>query len=121
MDEAATLARTLLPYLNQVSDYKFLGDDSHFICNRFLASLVTHICDTESSVGCGFILYALHLNPSQLQGLITNEDSVTSLKQALAAKNYPQSAIAVMTMFPDKFLWPELLNFWDGKSIDMIS
>ena len=43
MEEGATLARTLLPYLNQVRDYRFLSEDANFIACRFLASLVTHI------------------------------------------------------------------------------
>ena len=59
MEEGATLARTLLPYLNRVTDYRFLTADYHFITNRFLASLVTHIIDTKVTIGVGFVLYAL--------------------------------------------------------------
>ena len=66
MEEGATLARTLLPYLNQVRDYRFLSEDANFIAGRFLASLVTHIRDTESTVGAGFVLYALKLNPKSV-------------------------------------------------------
>ena len=62
MEEGATLARTLLPYLNQVRDYRFLSEDANFIACRFLASLVTHIRDTKSTVGAGFVLYALKFN-----------------------------------------------------------
>lgn len=66
MEEGATLSRTLLPYINQVTDYRFLTEETHFIANRFLASLVTHVRDTESSVAVGFVLFALYLNPRAL-------------------------------------------------------
>jgi len=66
MEEGGTLARTLLPYLNLVTDYTFLTPDTHHICGRFLASLTTHICDSKETVGVGFVLYALHLNPRLL-------------------------------------------------------
>jgi hypothetical protein len=66
MEEGATLARTLLPYLNQVRDYHFLTDDDNFVACRFLASLVTHIRDTNITIGAGFILYALKLNPKSV-------------------------------------------------------
>ena len=66
MEESATLSRTLLPYINKVTDYSFLGPESHFIAGRFLASLVTHVKDTHSVVECGLVLFALHLNPRAL-------------------------------------------------------
>ena len=66
MGEGATLAWTLLPYLNQVRDYRFLPDDANFIACRFLASLVTHVRDTEITIGAGFVLYALKLNPHSI-------------------------------------------------------
>ena len=46
MEEGATLARTLLPYLNQLRDYHFLTEKTNFIACRFLASLVRQINDT---------------------------------------------------------------------------
>jgi hypothetical protein len=121
MEEGATLSRTLMPYLNMVTDYRFLTEETHFIASRFLASLGTHIRDTDSAVGTGFILFALHLNPRSLQGIITAPASIASLKEALVIKNFPPAAITVMTIFPDKFLWPDLLHFWDGKSGEVVT
>ena len=46
MEEGATLARTLSPYLNQLRDYHFLTEKTNFIACRFLASLVRQINDT---------------------------------------------------------------------------
>ena len=66
MEEGATLARTLLPYLNQLRDYHFLTEKTNFIACRFLASLVRQINDTQITVGAGFVLYALKLNPTML-------------------------------------------------------
>ena len=44
-EESATLARTLLPFIDRVTDYRFLGKDSSFIPNRFLSALALHIKD----------------------------------------------------------------------------
>jgi hypothetical protein len=121
MEEGGTLSRTLLPHLNLVTDYRFLQDEAHFICSRFLASLVTHVKDTEQAVGTGFILFALRLNPRQLQGILTHPQSVAALKEALAIKKYPAAAVSVMALYPDKFMQLELLQFWEGKSGEVIS
>ena len=53
---------------------------------RFLTSLVTHIRDSSSHVGVGFVIYALHLNPRLLQGIFANVQNIASLRQALGAK-----------------------------------
>ena len=121
MEEGATLSRTLLPYLNEVTDYCFLTEETNFIASRFLASLVTHVRDTDSTIGVGFVLFAFQLNPRSLQGLINNPVSMASLKEALAIKKYPAAAVTVMAIFPDKFLWPDLLQFFEGKSGEVIT
>ena len=66
MEEGGTLARTLLPYINRITDFTFLTPDTHFIGGRFLNSLVIHVRDTTEAIGVGFVLYALHLNPRSL-------------------------------------------------------
>jgi hypothetical protein len=63
-EEGGTLSRTLFPFLNKVTDYSFLSPDAHFIMNRFLNTLVRHICDTKGRVAQGFMLFALHVNAS---------------------------------------------------------
>ena len=62
-EESATLSRTLLPFIDRVTDYRFLGPETSFIAGRFLASLIVHIKDTKSLVTVGFVNFALHLNP----------------------------------------------------------
>jgi hypothetical protein len=80
MEESGTLSDTLLPYINKVTDFSFLEDDMHFTAGRFLDSLTTHFSDMEESVSCGFVLFALKINPRALKGLITTEQSKKALK-----------------------------------------
>jgi hypothetical protein len=75
MEESGTLSVTLLPYINKVTDFSFFVKDMHFIAGRFLASLTTHISDMKESVSCGFVLFALQINPRALKGLITTDKS----------------------------------------------
>jgi hypothetical protein len=121
MEQGATLSRTLLPFIDQVTDYCFLAEEAHFICTRFLASLSTHIRDAELSVGTGFILFAIRLNPRTLSGILTKPKSLLSLREALSSKHYPAPAVAVIALYPDKFMFPDLLQFWEGKSGEIIS
>jgi AAA domain len=46
---------------------------------------------------------------------------VAALKEALIIKKYPAAAVSVMALYPDKFMQPELLQFWEGKSGEVIS
>jgi hypothetical protein len=78
-EEGVTLSRTLLPFLDKVTDYSFLGPDTHFIMNRFLNSLITHICDTRGRVTIGFMLFALHLNPFAVKEIAEYEGNVQAL------------------------------------------
>jgi hypothetical protein len=120
MEEGGTLSRTLLPYINKVQDYRFLGDETHFIASRFLASLVTHVKDIETTVEPGFILFALNVNPRAMHGIFKIHGNVDALKQALTIRRYPPLAIAAMTLFPEKFLWQGLLESWADKSAEAI-
>ena len=100
MEEGATLARTLLPYLNRVTDYRFLTAEHHFITNRFLASLVTHISDTKLTIGVGFILFALELNPPYLKCILENKSNIDALRGALNLRRFPAAAVTVMCLYP---------------------
>ena len=82
-EESATLARTLLPFIDRVSDFGFLGPDTSFISGRFLASLALHIKDVQCSVSPGFISFALHVNPSALKSIISKGENVIALREAL--------------------------------------
>jgi len=57
-----------------------LGEEHQFIASRFLASLVTHVKDTESTVGVGFVIYGLKFNPRLLNGIFNNQENLSSLK-----------------------------------------
>lgn len=91
-EEGSTLARTLLPYLNQVTDYAFLAQDTIFIMTRFLSSLARHICDTQGAVGAGFMLFALKVNPHVVKDIIDYSGNVTALSSALSYFGYPLAA-----------------------------
>jgi hypothetical protein len=82
MEEGNTLSYTLLPYLNECTDYSFLPEHSHFIINRFLQSLVRHIKDTKSEVEMGFMIFGLTFNPSILQDIVEYRDNAKALKGA---------------------------------------
>ena len=120
-EEGSTLARTLLPYLNRVTDYAFLVPDTIFIMTRFLNSLIRHICDTKSRVGDGFMLFALKINPHVVKDIINFNGNVAALSSALSYYGYPIEAAQVMACHPRKFLWLELMQFWKGKNKDVVN
>jgi hypothetical protein len=88
-EEGVTLSRTLLPYLNKVTDYSFLVAETQFIMNRFLNSLVRHICDTRGRVGQGFMLFCLHVNPFVIKDIIEFEGNIQALSSALVKQGFP--------------------------------
>ena len=87
-EESATLARTLLPYIDQVTDYRFLGAEHGFITGRFLHSLAMHIKDVQSAVKHGFVAFALHLNPTVLKGIVHVGDGLLSLRMVLLDRGF---------------------------------
>ena len=112
MEQSATLSVTLLPYISKVMDFSFLVEDTHFIAGRFLAALSTHLSDMRGTLTTGFVLFALHLNPRALKELITTSESKDSLKKALLHKGFSAATTNIICLFPDKFLFPDLLKFW---------
>ena len=106
----------MLPYLNKVTDYSFLGPETHFIMNRFLNSLIRHISDTRSKVALGFMLFSLHVNPRVIKEIIGFEGNVLALSSALVKQGYPPQAATIMALEPGKFLYSELMKFWKGKT-----
>ena len=87
---------------------------------RFLNSLVRHICDTRTSVGEGFMLFALKVNPYVIKDIIDYNGNTAALSNALVHSGYPQEAAEVMAKQPSKFLWLELMKFWKGKTDDVV-
>ena len=69
----------MLPYLNQVTDYSFLTDESTFIMSRFLKSLSNHVVDIKGDVGVGYILCALKIDPSKLIILLHFNNNLTPI------------------------------------------
>ena len=120
-EESATLARTLLPFIDRVTDYRFLGQDSSFIANRFLSALALHIKDIQGTVSAGFVAFALHVNPTLLKSIITSRGSLAALRQVLLERGFQTAAVNVMCLYPAKFLWPDLLSFWHDKSPETVT
>jgi len=58
-EESGTLSRTLLPFIDKVTDYRFLGPETSFIAGRFLGSLIVHLKDSQIPASIGFINFAL--------------------------------------------------------------
>jgi len=75
MEEGNTLSETLLPFLNQVSDYSFLTSKTHFIAQRFLNSLSRHLIDIKGKVESGFMLFAIKIDPTKLRDVIPFESN----------------------------------------------
>lgn len=121
MDEGGLLSRTLLPSIEKVTDFMFLMEEDHFIASRFLASLSLHIRDADSKIASGFVLFAMHINPKELHGMFAQPVNKLSLRDALTIKGFPASAVNIISLFPEKFLWPDLLRFYEGKSDEVIS
>ena len=69
-DEGNTLSYTLLPFINQVTDFSYLSEEANFILTRFLVSLARHIVDVGLEVEVGFMLFALKYDPSQLKEML---------------------------------------------------
>ena len=115
-----TLSLMLLPLLHSLTDYSFLTKDTNFIIGRFLHAHATHHKDSNEPLSPGFILFALHLKAKILNGIITCTTTKDALKHALSILNFPISTCMQITMFPDKFLYPELLTYLKGQSSDMV-
>ena len=88
--------------------------------NRFLNSLVRHVCDTRGKVDLGFMLFALHVNPFVIKDIIGFQGNVLALSSALVKQGYPPEAATIMALDPKKFLWTELMKFWKGKTEGVI-
>ena len=51
-----------------------------------------HICDTKGSVGDGFMLFALKINPHVVKDIIDYSGNVAALSSALTYYGYPLDA-----------------------------
>ena len=120
MDEGVTLSNMLLPFLHGITDYTFLQRDTFFIMGRFLSALVTHFRDSGDSLSPGFILFAIHINSKMLNGLIDTVTSKDALRKALNLLNFPATTCMQITLYPNKFLYPELLSYLRGQSSDIV-
>ena len=87
-EESATLARTLLPFVNQVTDYRFLGPEAGFIAARFLNALALHLKDVQATVTAGFVAFALHVNPVVLKTMLSSKGSLASIRQILLERGF---------------------------------
>ena len=120
MDEGVTLSRMLLPFLHSMTDYSFLLRETFFVMGRFLNALTTHYRDSSEPLSTGFILFAMHVNAKTLNGLISCPSSKDALRKALTILNFPLSTCIQITVYPNKFLYPELLSYLRAQSSDII-
>ena len=66
--------------------------------NRFLNSLIRHICDTRGKVTEGFMLFAIKVNPYVIKDIIEYNGNVQALSGALVKQGYPSEASNIMAL-----------------------
>lgn len=117
MEQGNTLSRTLLPYLNAVTDFSFLPRESDFIVGRFLAALASHISDTKGAIGLGYAILALKINPALIQNILSYQSNGQHLMKALELSAFSKASAELFARYPSKLLWPQLLAFLQGKAV----
>jgi hypothetical protein len=88
--------------------------------SRFLNTLTTHYRDTNQTVGTGFILLALHTNPTLLKDLVRGSASKQNLAEALTSTSFPRSSCSLVCLYPEKFLYLGLLTFLKAKTPELV-
>lgn len=119
MEASATLTRTLLPSVSQVTDFSFLKPEDTFVMTRFLNALLLHFKDCNLTLGEGVIQLSLCLNPILIKGMINDEHSKRSLNQALLNRGLSSDICSLIVNQPSKFLYPELLGIIKSKPQDV--
>lgn len=66
------------------------------------------------------MLFALWVDPSVIKDITGYVGNTQALSSALVKQNYPAEASEFMALHPKKFLWPELMSFWKGKTEGVI-
>jgi hypothetical protein len=74
----------------------------------------------KESVSCGFVLFALQINPRALKGLINTAESKKALREALTHKGFSEKVKTLVCLFPDKFLFSDLLKFWATQTVIIV-
>ena len=120
MEQGNTLSTTLLPFIELCSDFNFLQPIHNCVLDSFLEALSQHVRDTMSTVGQGFMIFALKFNPRQLASIVVWESNQIVLKQTLQHLGFTESSSSLMQAHPSKFLWPELLKFFKDKPQNLI-
>ena len=116
LEEGGTLATTLLPYLNLVTDYNFMEAKADFIASRFLNALSKHVHDNKVEIGAGFMAFGLKYDPTKLKNLVEFANNRCHLTEALVVLGYSNQSANIISTNPSKLLWPELLKFFVGKT-----
>jgi hypothetical protein len=118
IEASGTLSRTLLPYINNVDNFNFIPNDSHFIFGRFLSAMLLHHRDTNEPLGPGLIHFALVLNPLALKGMCLSPANQISFNKALTNFGLNQTISMIAATTPDKFLYPVVLDSLKHKTIE---
>lgn len=89
--------------------------------DQYLAPLLLQIKDKQSQVQKGFLLFALHLNPSSLHDIIHFQGNREALRETLCHLGFSEECSTIMSAAPSKFLWGGLLTFFKGKLDTMVT
>ena len=111
---------TLLPYLNKCSDFNFISRKHDSILNEFLKALTQHIKDTHGNVESGFMILALKINPQMLHEIVSCGNNFEVLYKVLCGLSFSEQSARLIQSYPSKFLWLELLKFFEGKPQDIV-
>ena len=114
-EQGNTLSTTLLPYVNQCSDFNFTSRKHDSVLNEFLKALTQHIKDTDGDVEKGFMILALKVNPQLLHEIVGCGHNSKVLLQTFVALGFSEQSARSIQSCPSKFLWLELLKFFEGK------
>lgn len=116
IEQAGTLAMILLPYVNKVSDYSFIPSDADHVMIECVTTLSNHIKDMSLNIESGFITLGLKYKPSSLQDIIPIGFNRAVLTDTLVRLGYRRDNAEIITGAPHKFLWPDLLSYFNHKT-----
>jgi hypothetical protein len=71
-------------------------------------------------VGIGFMMYALKYDQTKLKHIVIIGANSSVLAEALRLQGFSKVSASIIAENPQKMLWPELLQFFKGKTIQTV-
>lgn len=62
------------------------------------------------------MLFAIRIDPSKLKDVIPFQNNKETLVSTLIHLKFPKVSAEIVAAHPQKFLWVDLLKFFDGKT-----